>query len=599
LDQQIFPKVFISYSHDTSEHKSDILALASRLRNDGIDCEIDQFINGAPPEGWIRWMERQIEWAEFVLVVCTESYLQRFKGEDRLGGRGVNFEGLLISQTLYDDFLENTKFLPVIPEHGSIDHVPLILKRGSTYKINSDYERLCRVLTKQPEVVKPPIGKRMVLPPINHRAEIDRVSIEKIQITAANQPVNEIGQQSRGKLINNLAAQFQRPELLTLITEFVELIDDHFDTAFSSHQTDYKHFATYLVNQADDERRRRQVLILLDALDAIKDKSSVSEAETLLAYLLHTLIRKDEVNADRINRVPFNYSETLDLFSASRNNQALIPDYGNDEFTNGRQKSDIYDHSHYQPPSGHWDKERVCREIAKDLLRSLADPNADSDNAVTLLSSRLRAYDTNPQNRPIKGIRIHQSSLDKHPLANNEIAEYFLSKIGRYLPVFVYGDVGSGDEKDYLYVSEDDIRGMLVERIAPYRTGHEAIATQQKETSMSHQTTSPITVNVVNNSPGTAIGNNITQTIESSTKQSLADQLERLKNAADEDESIERKPYAEILAATETLKTEIAKPQADKLTLANAAKTLEGFKNVASIAGSIEKLSQLLIPLIS
>ena len=599
MDQQQIPKIFVSYSHDMPEHKANVLALATRLRNDGIDCEIDQFINGAPAEGWIRWMERQIEWADFVLVVCTEKYLQRFKGDDRVGGRGVNFEGLWISQTLYDQFLGNTKFVPVIPEHGSIDHVPLILKGGSTYKIHSDYERLYRVLTQQPEVEKPPIGTRIVLPPINHKTEIDRVSIEKTQTTAASQPVNDNGQHRWKKLIKQLVTEFEKTELVALITAFVARIDQHFDTDFSNHQIDYQAFATYLVNQADDERRRLQVLILLDALDAVKEKSIVSEAETLLAYLLHTLIRKDEINADRINRVPFNYSETLDLFSASRNNQALIPDYGHAEFASGRQKSDIYDHSHYQPPSGHWDKERECREIAKDLLRSLADPNADSDNAVTLLSSRLRAYDTNPQNRPIKGIRIHQSSLDKHPLANNEIAEYFLSKIGRYLPVFVYGDLGSGDEKDYLYVSEDDIRGMFFERIAPYRTSHESNASQQKETRMSHQTTPPITVNVVNNSPGTAIGNNITQTIESSTKQALADQLERLKNAADEDESIERKPYAEILAATETLKTEIAKPQADKSTLANAAKTLEGFKNVASIAGSIEKLSQLLIPLIS
>lgn len=35
------PKVFISYSHDSEEHKDRVLALSDRLRADGIDCIID------------------------------------------------------------------------------------------------------------------------------------------------------------------------------------------------------------------------------------------------------------------------------------------------------------------------------------------------------------------------------------------------------------------------------------------------------------------------------------------------------------------------------------------------------------------------------
>lgn len=162
----MIPKVFISYSHDSSDHRNEILALADRLRSDGIDCDIDQYLNGAPPKGWIRWMEQKIEWADFVLVVCTENYLKRFNGDDRLAGKGVNFEGLLISQTLYDQFLENTKFLPLIKESGNIGHVPLILKGGTTYKIDSDYEQYCRVITNQPAVIKPPIGQARVLPSV-------------------------------------------------------------------------------------------------------------------------------------------------------------------------------------------------------------------------------------------------------------------------------------------------------------------------------------------------------------------------------------------------------------------------------------------------
>lgn len=159
------PKVFISYSHDSEQHKLSILGLSDLLCSEGVDCEIDQYINSAPSIGWIRWMENQIESADFVLVICTENYLNRFKGADRLGGRGVNFEGLLINQTLYDQFLENTKFIPLIPENGNINHVPLILKGGTPYKIDTDYQALYRVLTNQPKAEKPPIGPRTVLDP--------------------------------------------------------------------------------------------------------------------------------------------------------------------------------------------------------------------------------------------------------------------------------------------------------------------------------------------------------------------------------------------------------------------------------------------------
>ncbi len=51
------PKVFISYSHDSEQHKASILALADRLCREGLDCTIDQYINGFPPEGWQRWMD--------------------------------------------------------------------------------------------------------------------------------------------------------------------------------------------------------------------------------------------------------------------------------------------------------------------------------------------------------------------------------------------------------------------------------------------------------------------------------------------------------------------------------------------------------------
>ena len=71
------PKIFISYSHDSEKHQQNVLGLADRLRDEGIDCFIDQY-EESPSEGWVRWAINRIEGADFVLVVCTEQYNHLF-----------------------------------------------------------------------------------------------------------------------------------------------------------------------------------------------------------------------------------------------------------------------------------------------------------------------------------------------------------------------------------------------------------------------------------------------------------------------------------------------------------------------------------------
>jgi tetratricopeptide (TPR) repeat protein len=57
------PKVFISYSHDSLEHRDRVWALSNRLRRGGIDCQIDQY-EESPEKGWPQWCDDQIEEAE-------------------------------------------------------------------------------------------------------------------------------------------------------------------------------------------------------------------------------------------------------------------------------------------------------------------------------------------------------------------------------------------------------------------------------------------------------------------------------------------------------------------------------------------------------
>src|SRR5215831_3427087 len=100
-DHETPPKVFISYSQESPEHEDRVLAFSNRLRADGIDCILDQY-EISPPEGWPRWMDRQIQIADFVLLICTPTYFRRVMGQEESGiGHGVLWESALIYQYIY------------------------------------------------------------------------------------------------------------------------------------------------------------------------------------------------------------------------------------------------------------------------------------------------------------------------------------------------------------------------------------------------------------------------------------------------------------------------------------------------------------------
>jgi hypothetical protein len=74
------PRVFISYSHDSSAHQNRVLELANRMRVEGIDAIIDQYI-ATPPQGWAAWLEDEVSKADFVLMVWSQAYLRQLDGK--------------------------------------------------------------------------------------------------------------------------------------------------------------------------------------------------------------------------------------------------------------------------------------------------------------------------------------------------------------------------------------------------------------------------------------------------------------------------------------------------------------------------------------
>ena len=156
--------IFISYSHDSVEHKRKVLALAQRLRGDGLEVQIDQFVKGTPDQGWPRWMLDQLDDARFVLVVCTETYNRRFRGHGDSGqGKGVNLEGSIILQDIYYSQEDSGKFVPVIFTEDAAKFIPKPLKRHTYYYIGHDqddpaYRALVDFLSGQAGAVSAPVG---------------------------------------------------------------------------------------------------------------------------------------------------------------------------------------------------------------------------------------------------------------------------------------------------------------------------------------------------------------------------------------------------------------------------------------------------------
>ena len=141
--------VFISYSHDSSNHVKTVLLLSNKLRADGVDCVLDQY-ESCPPEGWPRWMDREINKAEFVLMICTQAYYLRVMCQEPAGvGLGIAWEGNLIYNHIYKTGSLNAKFITVIflPEYAKF--IPTPIQGATRYCLNTDdgYEQLYNRLT--------------------------------------------------------------------------------------------------------------------------------------------------------------------------------------------------------------------------------------------------------------------------------------------------------------------------------------------------------------------------------------------------------------------------------------------------------------------
>lgn len=151
------PRVFISYSHDSAEHKKWILDFATTLRNRGIDAVLDQW-DLKPGDDLPHFMETQLSEAQFVIMVCTEQYVEKANK----GQGGVGYEKMIMTSSLLST-IDSSKVIPIIRQKGT-DLRPTFLNSKLYIDFSKDNELeyslddLLRALLNAPLYEKPEIG---------------------------------------------------------------------------------------------------------------------------------------------------------------------------------------------------------------------------------------------------------------------------------------------------------------------------------------------------------------------------------------------------------------------------------------------------------
>ncbi len=152
------PSVFISYSHDSEDHKAWVLQLATRLRYNGVNTILDRW-NLDLGTDVAAFIERGLSESNRVLCICSESYVRKAN----LKEGGVGYEKKIMTAEIMAD-LDANWVIPVIRDNTGKDLVPTFL-RGCVYvdflddlRYEEKYEELLRSLLDEPILPVPPIG---------------------------------------------------------------------------------------------------------------------------------------------------------------------------------------------------------------------------------------------------------------------------------------------------------------------------------------------------------------------------------------------------------------------------------------------------------
>ena len=151
------PRVFVSYSHDSAQHKSWVLDFATTLRNRGVDAVLDQW-DLRPGDDLPHFMETELAKCDYVIMICTETYVEKANA----GEGGVGYEKMIITSSLLKN-IDDNKIIPIVRQAVSIAlptflHTKLYINFSNDDDIEYSLDELLRTLLDAPLFEKPEIG---------------------------------------------------------------------------------------------------------------------------------------------------------------------------------------------------------------------------------------------------------------------------------------------------------------------------------------------------------------------------------------------------------------------------------------------------------
>jgi hypothetical protein len=152
------PTVFVTYSHDSKEHKDWVRQLSEDLVRKGITTTLDQW-HLKVGDDIVVFMERSIKNSTYVILVCTE----RFADKTNTRAGGVGYEQTLIGGELLARGGVSSRFLPILRSGEPSRALPFYLQSKVYIDFRDDHtypaalDQLVRgILNENDNVFKPP-----------------------------------------------------------------------------------------------------------------------------------------------------------------------------------------------------------------------------------------------------------------------------------------------------------------------------------------------------------------------------------------------------------------------------------------------------------
>lgn len=135
IKRQSPPTAFISYSHDSDEHKRWVRQFAAHLRLNGVDAKLDYW--EAPLGADFQKFMDQLPKCDFALPICTPKYCEKIQANK---SSGVKWEAQLISSAMYDNISEENgvRVIPLIRESTPRDVLPTHFRTLNSVNFSND-----------------------------------------------------------------------------------------------------------------------------------------------------------------------------------------------------------------------------------------------------------------------------------------------------------------------------------------------------------------------------------------------------------------------------------------------------------------------------